>query len=317
MTEIKTTTDAQVIADLVKELHGAGVLDLPSGNQAFIAPKSMEARSIKALMDEYRTRPERRVGQATLFSLDSLIAWTNRHKGDASVLFADPDQNAPRLTAIIDYNDAGPEQPEAADPANEIDPKARFGRHRGVYAFPLSKPWKTWAGKDGAGMSQADFAAFLEDNIGDVIVPPASGAKEDDAKLLDTLSAFGGTPTGPSGLLTLSKGLQITENARVVNATNLQTGESQLMYQTEHQDGAGQPLKVPNSFIIQIPVFEMGAAYRIPVRLRYRHSGGRITWFFQRYRPELYFDDAFSEAITKAQAETELQLFLGKPEGRE
>lgn len=303
--------EAQAVADLVKDLHGTEVTELPNGKEFLILPKGMEAKSLKPLMDEYLVRPERRSGQATLLSLDSLIAWVNRHKGRSTALFADPDQVNPRLLAVIDYSDEGPEEPGSEDV------KARFSRHRGVYAFPLSKPWKIWAAADGRGMSQVDFAAFLEDNIGDVIVPPADGRAEGDAKLLDTLGSFGGRAVGPSRLLELAKGLEIHEGARVKNQANLGSGEMQLVYETEHRDAAGQPINVPNAFILQIPVFEMGAAYRIPVRLRYRLRDGKITWAVHRYRPELYFDDAFAEATKKAQAETEVPLFLGRPEGRE
>ena len=191
-----------------------------------------------------------------------------------SVAFVDRTPDKPSVTAIIDYHEAGIE--------SDADP--RFCKHRGVYRFPLSEP-SEGMGSDRSGkpMSHADFAAWLEDRIGDVIAPPdhlagADTLTEADLKLVELLKTLGGQFVGPSRLLDLSRGLKLTEEARFTSVQNLTSGEVELAYQNEHREEAGAPLKVPSIFLLGIPVFDRGPMYRIPVRLRYRLAGSKLTW---------------------------------------
>jgi uncharacterized protein YfdQ (DUF2303 family) len=50
--------------------------------------------------------------------------------------------------------------------------KPRFGDHRSVFDCTLSDEWKTWAARNGSTLSQHEFAAFIEDNIGDIQAKP-------------------------------------------------------------------------------------------------------------------------------------------------
>ncbi|MDE8453326.1 DUF2303 family protein, partial [Klebsiella pneumoniae] len=83
-----------------------------------------------SVFDQYRTNPLRRAGTATMLSLDSLIDHVNRFKDADTVVFADDSRSAPSMTAVLDYHRAG----ASGDP--------RFGKHRSLYAFPLSDEWK-------------------------------------------------------------------------------------------------------------------------------------------------------------------------------
>lgn len=308
---------ASVVADtrqLMEDFHIPELIELPEidadgSPRVLVLPRGMEARSIKALVDEYRDRPERRVGTATLGDLESFIAWVNRFKDNNSAVFVDRSPEKPSITAIIDYHEAG----------TEADADPRFCKHRGVYRFPLSEPWKAWAAIDGKALSHADFAAWLEDRIGDVIAPPAHLAGEDslseaDLKLIELLKTLGGQFVGPSRLLDLSRGLKLTEEARFTSVQNLTSGEVELAYQNEHREEAGAPLKVPSIFLLGIPVFDRGPIYRIPVRLRYRLAGSKLTWFVVRHRPQLSFDDALNEDVEEVRSQCDLPVFSGAPE---
>jgi hypothetical protein len=61
-------------------------------------------------------------------------------------------------------------------------------------------------------------------------------------------------------------------------------------------------------------VFQNGALYQIPARLRYRVSAGSVTWSFDLYRAQAVFDHAVDEACAHAAKETGLPLFMGSPE---
>jgi hypothetical protein len=125
---------------------------------------------------------------------------------------------------------------------------------------------------------------------------------------------LGGTIAGPSRLLDLSRGLKVNEDTKVATAVNLSTGEGQIQFEASHKDEAGAPLRVPNIFLLGVPVFEGGPCYRLPVRLRYRVSQGTVRWIVQRYRPELTSTDAFTEACQVVRDKTGLPVLLGTPE---
>lgn len=291
-------------------------------------PNGIQIKSIKPFLDEYRDRPERREGTAKLSDLDSLIAWTKRHQGDHSALFAFDSETEPSLTAVIDYHEAG------AETLDEEGTKARFGRHRATYPFPLSKEWLLWHKHDKKAMSQDEFALFLEEQIIDVMDPPAGfradsgespseqaaggdfGETTADERLAELLRRIGGRCATVQSLITLSRDLAVYARENVRDAVNLSSGEKQIKFTTEHCDASGEPLLVPNVFLIAIPVFHNGPRYRIAARLRYRISGGQLAWAYELLRARDAFDHAFGEGCAKAQSETELPLFKGVPEDK-
>ena len=108
--------------------------------------------------------------------------------------------------------------------------------------------------------------------------------------------------------------LPLSETSEVANAQNLATGEVELVFRTTHTGANGQPLKVPNLFVVGMPVFDGDAAYRLPIKLQYRRNEGKIVWTIKRYRPDLVFFDAFDRATAKVAEETKLPVFIGTPE---
>jgi uncharacterized protein YfdQ (DUF2303 family) len=263
--------------------------------RVLVTPKGKEIRSIKPFIDEYLKAPERLKGPARLTTLDSFIDHVLRCKDAGSAIFADTRQESAKLVAVYNYNDvvSGP----------------RFGDHRAVYEFPLSEEWKAWKNVAAKGyIGQVAFAEFIEDRVTDVI---------DQAQAGDVAQRFardlGFNLAGPQRLIELSRGLAIRVDARVVQAINLSSGESQFTYADEHKGEAGEPLKVPGGFVIQVPVFRGGDPFQIPVRLRYRAKDG-VTWAFLLQRTDLVWDLCINEACARAQADTELPLFYGTPE---
>lgn len=291
------TTLAKHVEELVEPKTVA--ITGPDGRAAhvLVVAKGQEIHQLKPLLDAYRTEPERRRGKATLRDLASFIAFVTRFKDDDSAIFADPTPAAPSLVAVLDYHRAG----SAAAP--------RFGEHRAVYPFPLSDEWRAWKAADGVSMNQKQFAEFIEDRIADIIDP--GGAGESASKLA---ASVGGTFASPARMLELSRGLSIRVDETVKQAINLSTGEAQIVYVADHRGENNEPIKIPNLFIIGIPVFHNGAPYQIAVRLRYRNQSGKLTWFFELYREEKVFDHAFSEACREAETATGLPVFQGAPE---
>jgi len=255
------------------------------------------------LFDGYLEAPRFRRGQANLTTIESLIEHVNRFKDSESVLFAVDDRKRPSITAIIDYHPAG-----GIDKASP-----RHGAHRSMFAFPLSDEWNAWADMDKNPMRMIDFAAFLEDRIVDVLdmIDGEDSLPEDMQKFVN---AVGGRIAGPSRLMDLSVGLKVYEKANVSEAVNLASGEAQIQFASEHVDGSGAPLKVPNLFLIAIPVFKNGQFYRLAARLRYRKSAEGLVFWYELWRADRAFDHAFRDSCERARVETELPLLFGTPE---
>lgn len=291
--------------DLIEEYGNVEIRDIVdpvSGAEVPVAISRDGVQSLPAtLFSDYLIEPRRRKGTACVTTIESLIDHVNRFKDEASALFAIDDRNDPSITAVLDYHPAG-------DASNK-----RFGEHRSLFRFPLSDEWKAWAKFNGKPMKMAEFAAFLEDRIVDVIelIP-------DEDEVSDGLQKFinicGGKIASPTKLVELSRGLKIYKSADVREAVNLASGEASISFEVEHRNSQGGKLEVPNLFLIAIPVFAKGAMYRLAARLRYRESDEGLYFFYELWRSDRAFDDALAEACERVRIETDLPLFFGKPE---
>jgi hypothetical protein len=296
--------DVGVVAKLGVEAKSAevsmvkapqGMLGVPSEIPvALIRGEEPRVGTVADHFEYYRMFPQHKEGQAQAQTFESFCALTLRHKTDDSVIFADMTWTAPSLTAIVDYHE------------NKSAGLAANGKHRIHYAFPLSEEWKKWTKMNGEPMKQQDFAWFLEDRILEVSSPiDADMAYEQQFNTKIALA---------SHLVELSRGLNIRVDSTVKNAHTLQTGETSIQFEETHTDAAGQPLKVPGLFMLYIAPFFMGEKVRIPVRLRYRVVGGKILWFYDIYRPDLFITEHVRNTLAEARAKTELPTFEGRPE---
>lgn len=292
--------NAQAIISAVERLARVEEVDLGNGAKAIAIPVSANGNpkkllSIKSLIDEYRTAPERKTGTATLLSIESFIAHVNRMKDEGTAIFANTDRKNPSLLAVFDYH--------------QLDGSPRFGKHRAHYAFPVSPEWEKWLSQNGEAMSQEDFAFWIEENIADLADPGVATART--VEILDKIQCELATP---ARLAELSRGLSVRVDQKVASHTKLSSGEAQIAFSAEHTDDAGVPLKVPGAFLVTIPLFRGGPLYAIPVRLRYRVQGGRVQWHYDLYRVDEIFDHAIETACNRVVEETTLPLFEGTPE---
>lgn len=298
--------DVKAAIEAVERLGGSSTVTLkrgaPDEASAVVLPAGKQLHSIKRLLDEYRSVPERKTGTTTLTTLDSFCEFVNRHKTSHSVIFVDdvkPDQ--PTLHAIFNPHKAEKD----SLPAEGIGPDNQD--HRAMYCFPLSDEWKAWTGLP-ATFSQADFAYFLEDRITDVVIAKEGGEVAQFAKEL------GLTLATPARLIELSKGLALSVNGRFEQKVNTGSGEGMLTWQEEHRDESGAPLKVPGAFAISIPVFRLQGHYQMPVRLRFRVGGDKkVSWMLSPQRLDKALEYALEGAEEKVAASCELPVFRGKP----
>jgi uncharacterized protein YfdQ (DUF2303 family) len=293
----------RTIAEVVAKLHEVEVIGLERGKRdqadVIAVPSGINVVSIKKFLDEYLPAPERRKGTAVLHDLASFGAHVKRFADSDSVIFANPDPAAAKLTAVIDYHRAG------------HDSSPRFGEHRAVYTFPMSDEWKAWNDPAVArGMDQKAFAEFVENRIADVISPDKAGQAE--RALAETLGASYATPVH---LMELSRGLAVTVGRKVKNAINLSSGEVEVSFLDEHADAStGKPLKLPGLILLAIPVFRGENPYQVAGRLRYRVTDSGIRWAVDLHRTDVVFRHAFDEAVESVKEATGLPVLLGAPE---
>lgn len=298
-TDEKKLGDAAAIIEAMERLTTADTIELGRDVRVLAVPKGITIQSIKSLLDEYRSEPERRKGTAQLTTLQSFVAHVERHKNESAVVFADvANRAAPKMIGVLNYQHAGADD----------DVSGSFNDHRAVYAFPVSDEWKAWSSPL-TGLSQEALATFLEDRIVDVIDPE---------RALPSTTEFaaraGLTLASPSRVLDLSRGLTVHVGQQVKRAVNLSTGESTIAYQETHADEGGAPLKIPGGFVVEIPVFRGGVLYQLPMRLRYKVSGGSVTWTLTPSRVDAIWDDAVKGAADVVREATKLPLFFGTPE---
>lgn len=289
-------------------IETVGATDDGEDINVLIRPQNMHAEPVENYLSQFRANPRRRKGQSSHVTLASLIAFTKRFKDADSVLFANGSRTSPQLLTVFDYNEAVSGESDLG-----IIAKPRFGEHRAVYTFPLSDEWSAWMGGNGKHMDQQEFAEFLENRILDIL-PPLTEFDEGTEAIEEMMTSLGGTMATAAQLMELSRGLAVHVDERVKNTVNLSTGEVEVQYAAADNGTDGAPLKVPSMFLIGIPVFRLGAIYRIPVRLRYRARGGAIAWFYELYRTDRVFENAYDEACHLAAEETGLPIFNGTPE---
>ncbi|WP_276199021.1 DUF2303 family protein [Chelatococcus sp. XZ-Ab1] len=293
---------AALIADLATRASAPEVVNIPTAGLGPGLPPTVpvlfdrhnqRAIALMAEIEAARQLPKRRTGTAKVDTLSSFIDLVNRHKDEHSVIFAKAQWPDPALIAVLDYHETthGP----------------RWGKHRVVYTFPVTDELKTWIELNKKPMEQADFAAFLEEHAAELAAPS-------DGEVAEFERLFKERFATPAELIDLSRSLEVFVGAKVKRAERLQTGERTVEFVEEHLNGKGEKVDIPGIFMVSVPAFLDGEPVRIPARLRYRVSGGGITWFYQLYRWEYWLRTRVQNDLGIAGDKTELPTFEGAPE---
>lgn len=291
--------DAQAIIEAVERLSGAAPLEI-GGVTVAVLPKGQQIVSVKSLIDEYAKQPDRITGTATIADEASFAAHVNVMKLDATAIFCEASFKNPSMTAVYDYHDVD---------VIGVGQRPAFGVHRAVWPMRLSKEWTAWAEQAGQWMSHAEFAEFLERHVPDVYW--GDDYSEYTKLLVSTLELKLATP---AQLVALSRNLVVNVDTAIRSAQTLSSGEIAMTYTETHKDGEGQPIRVPNAFLIAIPVIHRGPAFQMLVRLRYRVGTGKVAWAFELHRADIVFDTAIDEVCVRIAAETERPVYRGAPE---
>lgn len=239
--------------------------------------------------------PRRLRGTAVHKELASFIEHVNRQKDASSVIWADPERCG--LAAILNYHRpaalASPDAPAGAPG------KPRWGDHRALYTCPWSTQWRVWVGANEKWMSQETFGQLIEDNMGDLANPDPEMESDRDM------------PT-PAKVLEVARHLVVYAWHNFERKINVSDGTGTFTWKKDNEVAGST--KVPKGFLLGIPVFDAGAVYRLPVRLRYQVDAGAAKFQISLYQPHVVIRDAFDQVRTEAATGTALPLFVGSPE---
>ena len=207
--------------------------------------------------------PTRKRGDTKVQDQAGFLAVFKRHQtADSTVIYAD--RHAAVFRAV--FNDDTTEQ-------------AGWKDHTATYACPKSNEWQVWTKNDGVKMTQEQFARFIEQNLVDIYEPAAAN------------------------MLEISRELVAKKSANFSSSIRLSNGSHQFHYDEDIKGSTKSGnLEVPETFVIGLPVFLNGDAYKIEARLRYRIKEQQLEMWYELVRPHDIYEDAFN-AVHKAIAE--------------
>lgn len=243
-----------------------------------VVPEGYEVKDLENLLPF----PKRKHADVTVSATDSFIAYAKKHGSlDECVIYAEIDSEQSKCILRALMNDNGETAPKWRD-------------HRCTFAPALSVEWKRWTGSNKKQMTQADFAAWLEDNQGDV-------------------RSVNGSPTG-ADILAMAQAFEVNADKRVKSHINLQSGGVRFEFVEDETKDTRTSMEVFRRFTLAIPVFDGSSdAYPVEARLKYRDNGGKVTFWYELIRPDRAFKTAVQSALDQIKAETGFMLLQGTP----
>ena len=237
-----------------------------------------------ASLESQAEQPTRKRGNVITSNTDGFIFYLNKHGHETRTLvYADVDAEASQFKLVAVIDDHG---------NTHTDPQWR--EHRCHFAPDQAVEWKRWIGKDKQTFSQADFATWLEDNLGDIATVP-------------------NMPTG-ADILKMALGFEANAEKRLRSKINLQNGGVQFEFVEDEDKDTRTKMEVFKRFTLGIPVFAgRTSAYPIEARLKYREKDGKVTFWFELIRPDRVFKTAVQDELTRIKDGTGFPVICGKP----
>lgn len=269
-------TDFQPILDTAFKLGadiGAGEMLEPGALYKFVVPDGWHAEEIDT---EHLDAAPRRAKATPEFTLtSSFAAYVERHKSEATVLYADGE--ALIVRAVL--NDLGPlQQPGWRD-------------HVATLRLTKTPGWLRWVGAHGQFLSQTDFAELIDAGITEIAQP--AGAD----------------------LLELAQSIKASSSAAFRSDKRLANGRTQFSYveEIDARAGADGQMEIPETITLVVEPFFGAPAIQIEARLRYRLSGGKLVLGIWLVRHHEALRDAFDIELQAIENDTELRPLWGKP----
>lgn len=227
--------------------------------------------------------PRRKLAKVRLHDAESFIDYTKRHGSlTDSTIWCQADYKAGKVAFMTIVNDHG-----------ETEQSAAWRDHRAHFTPEFSEEWQRWVNRHKQPFSQAEFAAFIEDNLKDIV-------------------SADGSPTGAM-MLEMALTFEANQDMRFKSAIRLQNGGVQMNFVQDDDAQTLQKMQVFDRFSIGLPVFWNGDGYRIDARLRYRVRDGKLSFWFELIRQDKVLEAATQTLIQQIREKTGNPFFFGEP----
>jgi uncharacterized protein YfdQ (DUF2303 family) len=239
-------------------------------NPYAVIPEGAELHDLEKMLPN----PTRKRGNVVLRDTASFVAFVNMQKTAQTLIFGN--KTTPGFVAV--FNGDAVEQPG-------------WGDYKAAYSCPTSVEWQTWNSMNGKQLGQEQFAQFIENNLPDMVQPPAAE------------------------MLEISRSLEAKKKVNFASSVRLANGENELTYEEQISGTAAKgKLKVPEEFQIGIPVLEGGLMYAVKARLRYRiQDGGKLVIWYELIRPHKIIEDAVNTVWNEIEQKVGQSILNGSP----
>lgn len=251
-----------------------------SGDKEYIAlPEGWGLEDCEKMLPS----PRRKKASVLLADSEGFIDYLKRHGSLASAtVWCEADYTR----GIVSYTGIINDHEEASDGQQWRDHIAKLSPAKAV-------EWVRWLGKDRQKFSQADFACWIEDNMGDIATAE-------------------GFPSG-TAMLTMATNLEIAQDSTIKSAIRLQSGGVRMEYIEDSNAETVKSMEVFSKFALGLPVFWGGAAYMVEARLKYQLKAGKVDFWYELNRPDKVLEDAAKTLTANIKEATGFTLFHGKP----
>lgn len=272
------TKNIETVIDLAASQADPRVANAEAEIPFITVPNTYRAEDLEHLLPF----PTRKRARVSLTDADSFIAYIKKHGSlGECVIYTDLDTESSKINLEAVIND------HAADSAQWRDFRATFNPK-------LSVEWRRWKSNDRQEMSQINFAAFLEDNIGDIV-------------------SVNGSPAG-ADMLQMALAFERTADKKLASRVNLQSGGVRFEYIDDDNKGTRSAMEAFNRFHIGVPVFyNSQSAYPVEARLKYREKEGKVVFWYELVRADKIFNQAAQEVLDKVKAQTGFMMLFGAP----
>lgn len=257
----------RMAAPLVAETSGF------MGKPVILCPPNWSPKEIPGW--EYDVPPVA-AGAVQVATVGSFVEYFNHYKLEVgaryeSVVFIHRDH----VVGVIDYHRAKVDAPKTL-PGGK--------RHTVIFKPEPSPAWVKWSAINRQGMSQQQFAAFLEDNLGDVVEPAG-------ADLLEMINI-----------------IAVDESVTLRSAQRLASGSVKFAYANESTAKCGE-LEFPTRLVLSLPIYRGAPMQNIAVRFKYRLQGGKFLLWFEIPNPELILENAFMSFAATVRNEIKAPIY--------
>lgn len=165
--------------------------------------------------------------------------------------------------------------------------------HTCTFEPVLSEEWRRWLEHNRKPFSQSEFAAFIEDNRGNI-------------------ASIDGMPTAAQ-MLEMALSMEAVQDVRFKSAIRLASGGVQLQFVHDDDAQTLARMQLLERFALGLPVFRGGDAFQINTRLRYRVRDAKVTFWYEMERPDMVFEAAARTLVDLVRAGVGREVFFGKP----